>query len=207
MERMLDTTDPVVRNILDVAFAEFANFGLQGTRIESIAAKTSTSKRMIYYHFGSKENLYAEELEHSYRLVRQGTVLPALSAMPPLEALAAYAGNAFDNFSRCPDFIRLVVQENIQGARFIRQSQAIAEMNRITFELLKDIVDRGQLDGSIRKEVTPINVYTNFIGLCHYNVSSRNSYLALFDYDLTLPDNATSRREAICDSVVRYARA
>ena len=49
--------DPVKRNILEVALAEFANYGLEGSRIESIAAGTHTSKRMIYYHFGSKENL------------------------------------------------------------------------------------------------------------------------------------------------------
>lgn len=199
--------DPVVLNILEVAFAEFANFGLKGGRIESIAAKTKTSKRMIYYHFGSKENLYAEVLEYAYRLVRQGPVLPALDSMAPLEALAAYAGNAFDNFNHCPDFIRLVVQENIQGANYIRQSQSIGEMNRATFGLLQKIVERGQADGSIRTDVTPMNVYTNFIGLCHYNVSSRNSYSALFNYDLTLPENAASRRQAICESVVRYARA
>jgi hypothetical protein len=151
--------------------------------------------------------LYAEVLEYAYWLVRQGSVLPTLDSMAPLEALASYAGNAFDNFNQCPDFIRLVVQENIQGARFIRQSSSIGEMNRTTFGLLQKIVARGQADGSIRQDVTAMNVYTNFIGLCHYNVSSRNSYLALFDYDLTLPENAASRREAICDSVVRYARA
>lgn len=199
--------DPVVRNILDVAFAEFANAGLKGARIESIAAKTNTSKRMIYYHFGSKEGLYSEVLEHAYRLVRQGASLTALADMPPLDALASYAGNAFDNFNLCPDFIRLVVQENVQGAHFVKASKNIGEMNRATFSLLQDIVERGKADGSIRQDVTSMNVYTNFIGLCHYNISSRNSFLALFDFDLTLPENSASRRASICDLIVRYVRA
>ena len=75
--------DPVKRNILDVALVEFANFGLEGTRIESIAAGTHTSKRMIYYHFGSKEGLYAAVLEYAYRSVREGEDLVPLKTLPP----------------------------------------------------------------------------------------------------------------------------
>ena len=50
--------DRTMANILQVATAEFADKGLAGARIDEIAALTSTSKRMIYYYFGSKEGLY-----------------------------------------------------------------------------------------------------------------------------------------------------
>ena len=46
----------VRNNILSVARAEFADTGLSGARIDEIAAKTNTSKRMIYYYFGDKED-------------------------------------------------------------------------------------------------------------------------------------------------------
>src|SRR3546814_2239823 len=42
-------------NIIDVATKEFAEYGLSGARIDEIAAKTKSSKRMIYYYFGDKE--------------------------------------------------------------------------------------------------------------------------------------------------------
>jgi AcrR family transcriptional regulator len=48
----------VQQNILAVARAVFAESGLSGSRIEEIAARTETSKRMIYYYFGDKEGLY-----------------------------------------------------------------------------------------------------------------------------------------------------
>ena len=54
-------------DILKVATAEFADKGLSGARVDAIAAATATSKRMIYYHFGSKEGLYLAVLEESYR--------------------------------------------------------------------------------------------------------------------------------------------
>lgn len=198
--------DPVKRNILEVALAEFANYGLEGSRIESIAAGTHTSKRMIYYHFGSKEGLYAAVLEFAYRIVREDHIDPP-DELPPLQALARLAGYAFDNFSKYPDFIRLSLQENLQGARFLKESPTIVEMNRATFAMVQDIVQRGQTDGSIRQDIEPMNVYINFIGLCHYHISSRHNYQVLFDYDASTPANSQSRRASICDAIVRYVRA
>ena len=198
--------DPVKRNILEVALAEFANYGLEGSRIESIAAGTHTSKRMIYYHFGSKEGLYAAVLEFAYWIVREDHIDPPVD-LPPLQALARFAGYAFDNFSKYPDFIRLSLQENLQGARFLKASPSIVEMNRATLSVVKDIVQRGQAQGSIRQDVDPMNVYINFIGLCHYHISSRHNYQVLFDYDSSTPENSQSRRESICDAIVRYVQA
>ena len=67
------TNDPVrtMSEIMQVATAEFAAKGLTGARIDEIAATTRTSKRMIYYYFGSKEGLYVAVLEESYRRMRQ----------------------------------------------------------------------------------------------------------------------------------------
>jgi AcrR family transcriptional regulator len=199
--------DPVKLNILEVALAEFANYGLEGTRIESIAAGTHTSKRMIYYHFGSKEGLYAEVLEHAYRIVREGRMPSTDDKLPPLEALARFAGHAFDSFNLHPDFVRITQQETLQGSRFLKQSPAIGQMNRATFALLEDLVRRGQADASMRADVTPMNVYINFIGLCHYHISSGQNYQILFGFDTHEPANRQSRREAICDAIVRYVRA
>ncbi|MGL4974274.1 MAG: TetR/AcrR family transcriptional regulator, partial [Bosea sp. (in: a-proteobacteria)] len=66
------TQDPagVRRNILDVARAEFVENGLTGARVDEIAARTSSSKRMIYYYFGDKEGLYLAVLEECYAQIR-----------------------------------------------------------------------------------------------------------------------------------------
>ena len=59
------TNDPArtMAGILEVATTEFADKGLSGARIDAIASATQTSKRMIYYYFGSKEGLYVAVLE------------------------------------------------------------------------------------------------------------------------------------------------
>ena len=49
------TDDP---RLLEAAREEFARHGLTGARVDAIAARTKTAKRMIYYYFGGKEQLY-----------------------------------------------------------------------------------------------------------------------------------------------------
>ena len=57
-------------DIIEVATREFAEKGLAGARIDAIAEAMRTSKRMIYYYFGSKEGLYIAVLEEAYRRIR-----------------------------------------------------------------------------------------------------------------------------------------
>ncbi len=200
--------DPVVRDILEVALSEFANYGFEGTRIEAITARTATSKRMIYYHFGSKEKLYEAVLDYAYDLVSSGREpLGDLDALPPLEALLALAGSAFDGFNRHPDFIRLTLQENLRGAPVVSASQAIRRINQTNLAGVERQLRRGQADGSLRRDLDPIDVYITFVGLCAYHVSARPSYQALFDTDFFNPETRAARRASICDALARYVRA
>ena len=54
--------DRTQAEILDVATREFAEHGFSGARVDEIAERTRTTKRMLYYYFGSKEGLYTEVL-------------------------------------------------------------------------------------------------------------------------------------------------
>src|SRR6185437_16159949 len=58
------------RNILEVATQEFSATGLTGARVDAIAERTNTTKRMLYYYFGSKEGLYQAVLEKVYGDIR-----------------------------------------------------------------------------------------------------------------------------------------
>ena len=66
------TNDPerTMANIIEVATHEFSEKGLAGARIDVIAEAMKTSKRMIYYYFGSKEGLYIAVLEQAYSRIR-----------------------------------------------------------------------------------------------------------------------------------------
>ena len=57
--------------ILDAAKVEFAEKGLAGARVDTIAEQSGANKRMLYYYFGSKEDLYVAVLEDVYGAMRQ----------------------------------------------------------------------------------------------------------------------------------------
>ncbi|MDE1948193.1 MAG: TetR family transcriptional regulator [Burkholderiales bacterium] len=204
------TTDPVVADILSEALAEFAEHGLAGARVDAIAARTATSKRMIYYHFGSKQGLYKAVLDHAYRSIRAEPAAPRVQTRSPapsaLQALEAYTAGAFDRHAAHPQFIRLVMYENLLGATTVAQLPEIARLNREGVAQLAALLERGRADGSMRPDLDARSVYALIIGQCFHYVSNRHSFEALFGPPADPEAQRRERRAAICDSVLRYVR-
>jgi AcrR family transcriptional regulator len=98
--------------ILAAAREEFAEHGLSGARVDAIAARTNSVKRMIYYYFGSKEGLYLAVLEDAYADIRRFEGELNLDQYPPVEAIRRLIEFTFDYDEAHPDFIRLVATEN-----------------------------------------------------------------------------------------------
>ncbi|WP_258934232.1 TetR/AcrR family transcriptional regulator [Nesterenkonia pannonica] len=69
-ERLRDA-EQTRAEVLAVATGVFAEMGYSGARVDEIADRTRTTKRMIYYYFGGKEQLYLAVLENAYRGIRQ----------------------------------------------------------------------------------------------------------------------------------------
>ena len=92
------TNDPerTMADIIEVATREFAEKGLAGARIDVIAEAMRTSKRMIYYYFGSKEGLYIAVLEEAYRRIRAIEADLHLEDLTPEDALRKLVGFTVD---------------------------------------------------------------------------------------------------------------
>src|SRR5262245_53672296 len=111
--RRMNDPEGTRRNIIEVATHEFARQGYAGARVDAIAARTRTSKRMLYYYFGSKEGLYLAVLEGAYAGIRNAEATLDLKRLPPSEALSTLVGFTFDYYQAHPEFVRLVMNENI----------------------------------------------------------------------------------------------
>jgi AcrR family transcriptional regulator len=129
--------------ILQVATQEFAEKGLAGARIDEIAERKRTSKRMIYYYFQSKEGLYVAVLEEAYRRVCAIEADLHLDNLAPEAALRHLVEFTFDHHAGNEDYIRLVVNENINRAQFLSQSKSIQGMNVPALKAVKDLYQRG----------------------------------------------------------------
>ena len=202
----------VISDILEVATREFAAHGLAGARIEKIQQQTRTSKRMIYYHFGSKEGLYRAVIERAFETAREVDKDFDPQQGTPEQALKQIANNAFEAFTQNPSFVRLLTFENLAGAPYIRQSQHASRLNRMAMADLESVLKRGHADGSIRKDIKSLDVYINMVGLCYYHVAHYAGYLAAgfqSKEHTRIQSNAfhKQRKRAIQDACWRYVKA
>ena len=115
--------------ILDVATREFADRGYNGARVDEIATKIRTTKRMIYYYFGSKEQLYIAVLERVYQQIRTAESGLDVDGLDPVDAIRRIAELTFDHHQSHPDFIRLVSIENINRAEHMAKSPTFPGQN------------------------------------------------------------------------------
>ncbi|MDE1938633.1 MAG: TetR/AcrR family transcriptional regulator, partial [Alphaproteobacteria bacterium] len=131
--------DATKQDILNTATEEFANYGLSGARVDRIAKKMRTSKRMIYYYFGSKEALYRTVLEQAYAGIRTSEAETRLDSASPTEALRQLIEVTFDYEEAHPDFINLVSIENLHHARYLAKAASIRSLNIVIIKRLEDI--------------------------------------------------------------------
>ena len=193
-------------NILEVATREFSDKGLAGARIDEIAAATRTSKRMIYYYFESKEGLYVAVLEEAYRRMRAIETELHLEDLPPEDALRKLVGFTVDYQLTNPDFIRLVMTENIHRGVYLAQSKAIHKLNVPAIEGLRRVYERGVKAGVFRTGLDPVDLHMSISALSVFNVANRHTFSLIFKRDLESSTALIARRDSIIEMVVRFAR-
>jgi AcrR family transcriptional regulator len=190
------------QEILAAAREEFAEHGLSGARVDAIAARTNTVKRMIYYYFGSKEGLYLAVLEEAYADIRRFESELNLDRHPPVEAICRLIEFTFDYDEAHPDFIRLVATENTLSARYIATSASIQALNRSAITMLRGVLDRGKRDGTFRQDVDPVDVHLLISSFCFFRVSNRFTFGTLFGRDLSDPGLCALHKRMLTDAVL-----
>jgi AcrR family transcriptional regulator len=190
--------------ILEVATREFAERGYAGARVDEIAARMRTTKRMIYYYFGGKEQLFVSVLERAYAEIRRAEQEVDVDRLDPLSALRRIAELTFDHHESHPDFIRLVSIENIHRARHMAKSAAIANLGTPAIDVLARILERGRAEGVIRREIDAVDLHMMISAFCVFRVANRHTFGTLFERDLTDPELRDRYRAMLGDMVVAY---
>ena len=194
------------RNIIAVATREFADKGFSGARVDAIAARTKSSKRMIYYYFGGKEGLYIAVLEEAYRRIRGIEAALDLAYQPPEEALRTLVISTFDYQNAHPEFIRLVMNENILNGAYVSRSRDIGRLNRAAINAVRDLLQRGQREGIFRPDLDPVDLHMSISALCFFNVANRATFSTIFKHDMASRKALAERRSQVADLVLRYVR-
>jgi AcrR family transcriptional regulator len=200
------TNDPerTMAEILSVATTEFAAKGLAGARIDEIAAATRTSKRMIYYYFGSKEALYVAVLEAAYGRMRQIEANLHLSDLEPELALKRLVEFTYDHHQSNEDFIRLVMSENVQRGEYLAQSKAIQKLNGSALQTIQELYNRGVKQGVFKKNLTPLEIHSAISALTFFNVSNQHTFGLIFKGKSPQGKAQTLKKPQVVDMLISY---
>jgi len=196
----------VRRNIVEVATREFADKGYGGARVDAIANRTRTSKRMLYYYFASKEGLYLAVLESAYAAIRQQETTLDLEHQSPAEALATLVASTFDYYEAHPEFVRLVMNENIMGGAHMKRSKAIGKLNVTVIDTLRRLLARGQNAGVFRRGIDPVELHMTISALGIFNVANRATFSTIFKRDMSSPRARATRRSEVVDMILQHVR-
>lgn len=126
------------RRLLDAAFAEFAQHGIAGARVDRIAAAAKANKAQIYHYFGSKDDLFDAVFDD---------LVSATLAESPLDPddLPGYAAALFDRYEAEPGIQRLATYAQLErdAARPPHAARAAAGRDKIA--RIKAAQDAGRL--------------------------------------------------------------
>jgi AcrR family transcriptional regulator len=192
------------QNILEIASEEFAINGLSGERVDEIAARTRSSKRMIYYYFGDKETLYLRALENAYRRVREGEAELEIDGLKPIDALRRLVEFTFDHHNQHEEFIRMVMIENIHRGQYLDRSDQVRQLNATAIDHIAGIYQRGVREGVFRPGLDPLELHWQVSALCFFNVSNRATFSKIFGRDFGAPDALARLRQNVVEMVLRF---
>ncbi|MFI5623703.1 TetR/AcrR family transcriptional regulator [Nocardioides sp. NPDC051685] len=193
--------------LLEVATEVFSEQGYSGARVDEIAERTRTTKRMIYYYFGGKEGLFLAVLEAAYRRIRELEQGLHAGDLEPVDAIRRIAELTFDHHVDHPDFIRLVSVENIHRGRHMEKVESLRELGAPAATVLEDVLARGRASGELRADVDAVDVHMMISAYCVFQVANSATFGFLFGRDMLAPDVRERNRRILGDIVVGWLTA
>jgi AcrR family transcriptional regulator len=192
--------------ILAAATGEFARFGLGGARVDRIAARAKTNKRMLYYYYGSKDLLFRAVLEDTYARIRRAEKSLSLLDVEPDEAVRSLVQFTWDYYLRHPEFLTLLNSENLHRAVHLRKSPNVREMNSPVIETLREVLERGREARMFRGDVDPLQLYISIAALSYFYLSNNHTLSAVFGEELAAPRARAQRLKHMTEVVLGYLR-
>ena len=196
-----------VRNqerILQAATEEFARYGLGGARVDRIAARAGANKRMLYYYYGNKEDLFLAVLEDSYAHIRRAELGLHLQDLDPVQGVRRLVEFTWEYYLKHPEFLTLLNSENLHRARHLKRSRDIAAMHSPLIALLKDLLERGARAKQFRNDVDPVQLYISIAALGYFYLSNRHTLSTIFERDLLSARNQSDRLKHMTELVLGY---
>ncbi len=178
----------------------FADGGLEGARMDAIAAEAGVNKALLYYYFRSKEELYAAILESHLQEFRRRALAILTADRPARSTLLRYMSLHFDFLSQRPYFPRLIhrlMTTAEQPARRLFQ-----EYSAPLYRKLVEVVERGVRAGELRPVDSHHTVYS-LVALTVFYFSAAPIVKSVSHIDAFEPANVQRRKREVL-KLIRY---
>jgi TetR/AcrR family transcriptional regulator len=135
------------RRILAAALREFSAKGIDGARVDAIAARAGTNKRMLYYYFGSKDELFRAVLRQ--RLADRAPTARERDRTGP-GRIAELQERLHDS----ADYVRLLMWEGLERGRRGQVEQELLRRESLAAwcDDVRDAQRRGDLPDDLDAE-------------------------------------------------------
>lgn len=194
------------KRILAAATVEFARKGLGGARVDEIALRSRSNKRMIYHYFGSKEQLFTTVLEEAYSGIRSAERELHLDELDPETAIARLVEFTWKYYIAHPEFLTLVNSENLHRARHLKGSEVIRKTSSQFVNMVKAILDRGVAAGVFRSGIDPVQLNITIAAVGYYYLTNRYTGSIIFERDLMSAKNLDARLVFNLDTIIRLIK-
>jgi len=192
--------------ILAAATREFARHGMGGARVDRIAARAKTNKRMLYYYFGNKDALFLAVLELAYARIRAAETQLSLLDVEPVESVRRLVEFTWNYYLAHPEFLTLLNSENLHRARHLKRSRDVRAMNSPVIETLGNVLARGARSGQFRSGVDALQLYISIAALSYFYLGNNHTLSAVFGRDLASGRAQCERLAHMTDVILGYLR-
>jgi len=190
--------------ILQAATLEFAKHGFAGARIDQIARGADANKRLIYYYYKSKDDLFLATLENAYTDIREAERELHLDQMDPAEAIRQLVSFTWHYYLSHPEFLSLLSSENQHDASHLKRSSRIQEMNSPLVAMIQEVLERGRFAKLFPNGVDPIQLYISIAALCYFYLSNNPTLSTIFGQNLKSPKALAQRLSHMQEVVLGY---
>jgi AcrR family transcriptional regulator len=193
--------------LLAAAEIEFSTKGLAGARVDVIAEQASANKRMLYYYFGSKDELYLAVLERAYDAMRKAERELNLTNLAPLKAIKTLVEFKFDYCQQNQQIIALLAGENMLGAAYLKRSKRLRDINLSLVDVIRAVLDSGVARKEIKPGIDPLHLYISTSALSYFYFSNSATLSVAFARQLASPAERALRRAHAVDVIMAYVKA
>lgn len=190
--------------ILDAARDEFAAHGLGGARVDRIARNAEANKRMLYYYYGNKDDLFLAVLEAAYAHIREAEKALHLTEVEPSEAIRRLVAFTWEYYLEHPEFMTLLNSANLHRARHLEKSGTVRSMHSPFVAMIDEILERGRKSGEFRAGVDPVQLYISIASLTYFYLGNKYTLSAIFGRDLLSPRAKAERLAHMTELVLGY---